>query len=75
MLYLTLILLVDALHNQFDKHRGFVAETLEVYLLRVVRTVHSLAVMEKIGHLNAQKQRLFRKFDIERVVAPIIGDY
>ena len=31
--------------------------------------------MEKIGHFNAQKQRLFGEFYVEGVIAPVISDY
>ena len=31
--------------------------------------------MEKVGHLNTQKQRLFRKFDVEYIVRAVIGNH
>ncbi len=74
MLDFALVLLVDALHNQLDKHRRLRSETLQVYLLSVIGTVDSFTVMEKVGHLNAQEQRFFRKFDVENIVRAIIGD-
>ena len=52
MLDFALVLLVDALHNQLDKHRTFTAEAFKIDFLRVVGAVHSFAVMQKIGHLD-----------------------
>ena len=65
MLDFALILLVDAFHNQLDKHRTFTAESFKIDFLRVVGAVHSFAVMQKIGHLDIEQQRLFGEFHIK----------
>jgi len=57
VLHLTLVLLVDGLHDKAHQHRAFAAQFLQVDFLRVVRAVHLLAVMDEVAHLHVEKQR------------------
>ena len=66
---------MDGLHDQPHQHRAFRAEFLQIDFLRVVRTVHRLAVMDEVAHLHIQKQRLIRIFHIEGIKRAVFGNY
>ena len=74
MLYLALILFVYAFHNQLDKHRTLAAEAFKIDFLRVVGTVHCLAVVDEVGHLDVQQQRFLGEFHVKGEKAAVIGD-
>ncbi len=74
VLHLALVLLVDGLHDKAHQHRAFAAQLLQVYLLRVVRTVHRLAVVDEVAHLHVEQQRFLGIFHVEGVETAVLGD-
>ena len=72
MLYLPLVVFVNGLHNQFDEQRRFTAQFFQIDLHGVVWTVYRFPVMNKIGHLYTQLNRLVGIFYIKGVVRPIL---
>ena len=74
VLHLTLVLLVDGLHDKSHQHRTLAAQFLQVNLLRIVRTVHRLAVVDEVAHLHVEQQRLLGILHVERVKAAVLRD-
>ena len=70
MLHLTLVLLVDGLHDKAHQHRAFTAQLFQVDFLRVVRAVHRLAVMDEVAHLHVEQQRFGGVLHVEGVKLP-----
>ena len=75
MLHLTLVLLVDGLHDKAHQHRAFAAQFLQVDFLRVVRAVHLLAVMDEVAHLHVEKQRFGGVLHVKSIETPVLRDY
>ena len=75
VLHLTLVLLVDGLHDKAHQHRAFAAQFLQVDFLRVVRAVHLLAVMDEVAHLHVEKQRFGGVLHVKSIETPVLRDY
>ena len=67
VLHLALVLLVQRLHDEVYQHRAFAAQFLQVDFLRVVRSVHRAAVVDKVLHFHVQDKRLIGVFHIKCV--------
>ena len=63
------------LHDEVYQHRAFAAQFLQVDFLRVVRTVHFLAVMDEVAHLHVEQQRFSGIFHVEGIETPVLRDY
>ena len=74
MLDVALVVLMDGLHNQTHQFRRLAAQILQIDVEGIVRTVYRASVMDKVFHLNAQKQRFFRVFHVEGVKTPAFGN-
>ena len=74
VLYLALVLLVDGLHDEMHQHGTLLAQLLEVNLLRIVRTVHRLAVMDEVRHLDVEHERFLGVLHIESVKRAVLRD-
>ena len=74
VLHLTLVLLVDGLHDKAHQHRTLAAQLLQVNLLRIVRTVHRLPIVDEVAHLHIEQQRLLGILHVERVKAAVLRD-
>ena len=73
VLHLALVLLVQRLHDEVYQHRAFAAQFLQVDFLRVVRSVHRAAVVDKVLHLHVQDKRLVgcKRFGIQYLLKGI----
>lgn len=71
----TLVVLVDGLHNQMHQLRGFTAQLLQIDVEGIVRTVHRTAIVDKILHLDVQKQRLIGVLHVKRVERTAFGNH
>ena len=67
VLHLAFVLLVDGLHDEVYQHGTFLAQLLEINLLRIVRTVHRLTVMDEVCHLDIEHERFLGILHIECV--------
>ena len=74
VLHLTLVLLVDGLHDKSHQHRTLAAQFLQVNLLRIVRTVYRLAVVDEVAHLHVEQQRLLGILHVEGIEAAVLRD-
>ncbi len=72
MLHLTLVLLVDGLHDKTYQHRTFAAQFFQIDFLRVVRAVHLLPVMDEVAHLHIEQQRFGGILHVEGVETPVL---
>ena len=72
MLYQSLVLLVDGFHNQTHQHRTLRTKFLEIDFLCIVRTVHSLAIVDKVLHFHIEDKRLIGILDIEGVETAVL---
>ena len=72
--HLALVLLVDRLHDEVYQHGTFLAQLLEVNLLRIVRTVHRLTVMDEVRHLDIEHKRFFCIAHVKCVKRTILRD-
>ena len=75
MLHLTLVLLVDGLHDKAHQHRAFAAQFLQIDFLRIVRAVQLLAVMDEVAHLHIEQQRFGGIFHVEGIETPVLDVY
>ena len=67
VLHLAFVLLVDGLHDEVYQHGTFLAQLLEINLLRIVRAVHRLAVMDEVSHLDIEHEWFFGILYVEGV--------
>ena len=74
MLDCSSVLPVNGLHDEPHKHRALAAQFVQVDLLRIVRTVRALPVVNDVRHLHVEQQRLVGIAHIKSVEAAIFGD-
>ena len=67
VLHLAFVLLVQRLHDEVYQHRAFTAQFFQVNFLRVVRSVHRAAVVDKVLHFHVQDERLVGVLHVEGV--------
>ena len=69
------VLPVHGLHNQAYQTRGLIAQFLQIDFHGIVRTVHRTAIVDKILHLDVQKQRLIGVLHVKRVERTAFGNH
>ena len=74
VLPLALVLFVDGFHDKAHQHGAFAPQLFQVYLLRIVRTVHRLAVVDEVAHFHIEQQRFLSVFHVEGVETAVLGD-
>ena len=65
---------MQRLHDEVYQHRAFAAQFLQVDFLRVVRSVHRAAVVDKVLHLHVQDKRLVGVLHVKGIEAAILRD-
>lgn len=68
------VLFVDGLHDEPHEHRTFAAQLVQIDLLRVVRTVRALPVVDDVRHLPVEQERLVGIAHVKGVEAAVFGD-
>ena len=65
---------MQRLHDEVHQHRAFAAQFLQVDFLRVVRTVHRTAVVDKVLHFHVQDKRLVGVLHVKGIETAILRD-